>query len=79
MFGFGKLDDLAMLLYFGLSKKRLLNHVCRPLLRAPVVCLFCFSVLADPKLAKYFEMLSMERVARDTVARQMAKDGVDPK
>ena len=45
----------------------------------PVVCLFCFSMLADPKLAKYFEMLSMERVARDTVARQMAKDGVDPK
>lgn len=39
----------------------------------------CGSLFSDPKLAKYFEMMLAANVAREVVAKQMVKDGLNPK
>ena len=36
-------------------------------------------LILDPKLAKYFEMMLAANVAREVVAKQMVKDGLNPK
>jgi hypothetical protein len=37
------------------------------------------NLLPDPKLAKYFELMLAANVAREVVAKQMVKDGLNPK